>query len=223
MIYERQCDCREFEEILHQREYGQSDDWESPVDDHTVNGVLLTYVVGAQCFSVNPLPLMLRVLDFIPPSPDFDCQRGKLNSVLKDEQVTSSWGFHFRIVESCCNTACSLLGIAFDQNVRVQIPSKVSANTVKEWATGSGADSNVLRDGDTSGYTDVEHTSIPAIGEVCPPPGQRCPRLPDVEQGELELHYDKRLCTRCGLNEVYNGSEHMDWCEPCIWEFVKDE
>ncbi len=35
--------------------------------------------------------------------------------------------------------------------------------------------------------------------------------------------YDKRICTKCGVNEIYVDIRTMDWCEPCIWEFVKDD
>ncbi len=31
------------------------------------------------------------------------------------------------------------------------------------------------------------------------------------------------ICSRCKVNKVYNGSENMDWCSDCIWEFVKDD
>jgi hypothetical protein len=94
---------------------------------------------------------------------------------------------------------------------------------------------NVLRDVDTSGYTDVEHVGhvghtlrFPSRRSV-PASRQRCPRLPDNEQGleqqlELGLRLEKKgLCTSCGIRERYNESATMDWCEPCIWEYVRDD
>ena len=45
-----------------------------------------------------------------------------------------------------------------------------------------------------------------------------------TEQEELRFaQMEKRICTKCGKNEVYRDIKNMDWCEDCIWEFVKDE
>ncbi len=33
----------------------------------------------------------------------------------------------------------------------------------------------------------------------------------------------KRRCVKCGRNEIYRDIKTMDWCEPCIWEFVKND
>jgi hypothetical protein len=37
---------------------------------------------------------------------------------------------------------------------------------------------------------------------------------------ELGLAFGKRMCSRCGEREVYQDTKTMDWCEPCIAEFV---
>jgi len=40
------------------------------------------------------------------------------------------------------------------------------------------------------------------------------------ETPELPLGQAKRLCAKCGKNEVYQEIRTMDWCEPCIAKFV---
>ena len=46
--------------------------------------------------------------------------------------------------------------------------------------------------------------------------------LPDGVQGELEIQQHNRLCSKCGRNEVYRDLKGMDWCEPCINQFVME-
>ncbi len=43
------------------------------------------------------------------------------------------------------------------------------------------------------------------------------------EQEEMKLTLEKRICVQCGVNEIYQNIKTMNWCEPCIWEFVKDD
>ncbi len=31
------------------------------------------------------------------------------------------------------------------------------------------------------------------------------------------------ICSKCKVNKVFNGSKTMDWCQSCIWEFVKED
>ncbi len=47
----------------------------------------------------------------------------------------------------------------------------------------------------------------------------------EIREEELELGFNMKLplCAKCGKNEVYQNIYTMDWCEPCIWEFVKDD
>jgi hypothetical protein len=47
---------------------------------------------------------------------------------------------------------------------------------------------------------------------------------PSVVMEELPLfNSDKPICTKCGVNRVYaQGGTHIEWCEPCVWEFVKE-
>ena len=44
--------------------------------------------------------------------------------------------------------------------------------------------------------------------------------LRDTPELPLE-HNNKRLCARCGRNEVYQDTKTMDWCEPCIAQLVE--
>jgi hypothetical protein len=37
---------------------------------------------------------------------------------------------------------------------------------------------------------------------------------------ELNLVEKKRICERCGLNEVYLNIKTQTWCEPCLWRFL---
>jgi hypothetical protein len=40
-------------------------------------------------------------------------------------------------------------------------------------------------------------------------------------QLQLPLPQTKRMCAKCGQREVYQDIATMDWCEPCIWRFVR--
>jgi hypothetical protein len=50
-------------------------------------------------------------------------------------------------------------------------------------------------------------------------------RMRYIEKHNLELGLEsgKRLCSRCGEREVYQDTKTMDWCEPCLWNHVKEE
>lgn len=43
-----------------------------------------------------------------------------------------------------------------------------------------------------------------------------------VEQKEIELEVEKRVCSRCGINPVYLNIKTLDWCEPCIYEVSQE-
>lgn len=49
---------------------------------------------------------------------------------------------------------------------------------------------------------------------------QSLPETVFVQQ-EMVLVHKKKLCSKCGKNEVYLNIETLDWCEPCIWRFVQ--
>lgn len=40
---------------------------------------------------------------------------------------------------------------------------------------------------------------------------------------ELMLDMSKRICTQCGVNQVYIDIEAMDWCEECLWKHVQED
>jgi hypothetical protein len=40
---------------------------------------------------------------------------------------------------------------------------------------------------------------------------------------ELSLGNAKRLCERCGLNEVYLDIKTMTLCEPCLYQIVQED
>ncbi len=59
---------------------------------------------------------------------------------------------------------------------------------------------------------------------------RREPKLKKTSAGaiplELPLKIESKypLCAKCGVERVYAaGGPHQDWCEPCIWEFVKEQ
>ncbi len=39
----------------------------------------------------------------------------------------------------------------------------------------------------------------------------------------LQLDIQNRICVKCGRNQIYQDIKTMDWCEPCLWEFVKED
>ncbi len=47
----------------------------------------------------------------------------------------------------------------------------------------------------------------------------------ETELVELPIQDENRpICSKCGKNTVYaKGGPHMDWCEPCLWDSVKDD
>lgn len=64
------------------------------------------------------------------------------------------------------------------------------------------------------------HASIPSNRRSVA--ASRCPlsHRPKFVQTGLGLEYHKRLCVKCGMNEVYLDIETLDWCEECIWKYV---
>jgi hypothetical protein len=53
--------------------------------------------------------------------------------------------------------------------------------------------------------------------------GKKRMRYIEKHNLELELESGRRLCSRCGEREVYQDTKTMDWCEPCLWNHVKEE
>jgi hypothetical protein len=40
---------------------------------------------------------------------------------------------------------------------------------------------------------------------------------------QLKLTYEKkRMCKKCRERPVYLDIKGMDWCEECMWKFVKE-
>ncbi len=49
-------------------------------------------------------------------------------------------------------------------------------------------------------------------------------RLSGVQPELIILSQERPICSKCGKNNVYaQGGPHMDWCEPCLWESVKND
>lgn len=195
---ERQHYCREFKEILPRRanglrEYGQSDDWRAPVGDNATSGRIVFARGGAQCLSANPLPLILRVLDFIPPGTDDTMPSPEPANVSRVKRAGSNPAEGFRGAVKEWAT-----GSGFDP------------------------DSNVVRTetGHLQRTMTFNCASIPDNGRsvAAPRPFPLRPMSP-----ELRLEHHKRWCAKCGKREVYQYSRTMNWCEECLWDLIKDD
>ncbi len=50
---------------------------------------------------------------------------------------------------------------------------------------------------------------------------QWCVQEEEIERKLVATRSKRRICSRCGGRPVYMPRiPTMDWCEPCIWEFV---
>ena len=52
--------------------------------------------------------------------------------------------------------------------------------------------------------------------------GKMSRRIREDETTLMFPEVQKRICSRCGRNEVYQDLKNMDWCEECINQFVME-
>lgn len=108
----------------------------------------------------------------------------------------------------------------------------------------------MLHGGGTNGFTGWNKAQLAALDITWPPKkgwlkrlvGTKIPRMmydeflrlrhpdrspprqsPQQETFAFDLDPARKVCTKCGKNNVYaTGGPHMDWCEPCLWAYTDE-